>query len=130
MEAPPGENRPSSQEDGIIAQWRSNRPGFAGLILSFLQLLMHGLWLGITESPLGRLAFGDIQTSPWQRWLIVGLLIMSFVATFSALFLSLYGSINNQPKTPAVVGLILSFFTGAFLTFVFLLTALATGVQQ
>jgi len=130
VEALPSENQRSSQEPGMIAQWRSNRPGFAGLVLSFIQLLMHGLWLGITESPVGRRAFSDGATGPWQRWLIVGLLIMSFAATLSALFLSLYGSVNGHPKTPAVVGLILSFFTGAFLTFVFLLTALAAGAQQ
>ncbi|MCH2212472.1 MAG: hypothetical protein MK110_14295 [Fuerstiella sp.] len=130
MGALPDQTQRSSREPGVIAQWRSNQPGFFGLVLSFIQLLMHGLWLGITESAVGRRVFSDVASSPGQRWLIVGLLIISCVATLSALFFSIYGSVSAEPKTPAIVGLILSFFTGAFLTFVFLLTALAAGAQQ
>jgi hypothetical protein len=113
----------------MIAQWRSNRGGFAGLVLSIVQLLLHALWIGITEtlSALGEPE--NFTANSWQAWLIVGLLLLSGTVTMLALFLSLHGSINGRPRTPAVIGLTVSFFTGAFVTFILLLTALGSGVQ-
>ena len=91
---------------------------------------MHGLWIGITELLTARGELANITSSSWQAWLIVALLMLSGTTTMLALFLSLLGSIHGQPRTPAVAGLILSFFTGTFVTFVLLLTALASGAQS
>lgn len=122
------QSRTAPEEPGLIAQWRQNRTGFAGLLFSGVQLLMHGLWIGLTEA-LARSA-ENISMSSWQAWLIVGGLLLSGVATMLAMFLSLQGSIHGEPKTPALIGLAVSFFTGALVTFVLLLTAMASGAPQ
>lgn len=108
-----------------MTQWRANPSGFAGLLLSLVQLALHGLWVGITES----LAHGgeEINLASWQMWVITGLVLLSGVTTMLALFLSLHGTIHGRPRTPAAVGLVISFFTGTLITFVLLLTALASG---
>lgn len=130
MAGSPNSAQPAQVDAGVIAQWRSNPAGFAGLILSLVQLLMHGIWIGVTETLASRGDLADITAASWQAWLIVGLLLASGVATMIALFLSLQGSIHGRPRTPAVVGLVLSFFTGTLVTFVLLLTALASGAQS
>ena len=61
----------AAHEPGMIAQWRSNRGGFAGLLLSIVQLLMHGLWIGITEILTARGELANVTSSSWQAWLIV-----------------------------------------------------------
>lgn len=128
MAAASEQSQSTAEEPGIIAQWRMNPAGFAGLVLSGVQLLMHGLWVGITEA----LAHSaeEISMASWQAWLIVGLLLLSGVMTMVALFLSLQGSIHGRPRTPAFVGLAVSFFTGMLVTFVLLLTALASGAPS
>ncbi len=119
--------RRADEEPGIIAQWRRNRTGFAGLVLSLLQLSMHALWIGVTETLAARGDLKDLSADQWQAWLIVIMLMASAVATMLAIFLSLHGAIHGRPKTPAVAGLILSFFCGSLITFVLLLSALASG---
>ena len=121
--------QPVSREVGVITQWRSNPGGFAGLVMSIVQLFMHGLWIGLTEMLAAGGNLEDVTTFSWQAWLSVALLLLSGVTTMLALFLSLYGSIDGQPKTPAVIGLTVSFFTGASVTFVLILTALTSGEQ-
>lgn len=119
--------RRADEEPGIITQWRRNRTGFAGLILSLLQLLMHALWIGVTETMAARGDLKDLSADQWQAWLIVTMLMASAVATMLAIFLSLHGAIHGRPRTPAIAALILSFFCGALITFVLLLSALASG---
>jgi len=117
----------SENEPGILAQWRSNRTGFAGLLLSLLQLMMHACWIGITEALAARGDLKELSSANWQAWLIVLLLLASAVATMLAMFLSLHGAIHGKPRTPAFAGLVLSFFCGTLITFVLLLSALASG---
>lgn len=124
------ESQSLSRDASLVAQWRNNSIGMVGLVLSLVQLAMHGLWIGITESFASRGNLADVTAASWQAWLIVGLLLLSGIATMLALFLSLNGSIRGRPRTPAVVGLVISFFTGTFVTFVLLLTALGSGAQS
>ncbi len=119
----------ASQEVGIVTQWRLNPVGFAGLVMSIVQLLMHGLCIGLTETLAARGNVTTLTDVSWQSWFIVGLLLLSGVLTMFAILLSLRGSIHGQPKTPAIIGLTLSFFTGTLVTFVLLLTALASGFE-
>jgi len=119
----------TSSDLGLIAQWRLNPTGMTGLVLSIVQLMMHGSWIGATEVLAARGDLADITASSWQGWLIVGALLLSGITTMVALFLSLHGSIHGRPRTPAITGLMLSFFTGTLVTFILLLTALASGSQ-
>ena len=130
MSSQPSQPQSLSEDASLIAQWRKNSIGMVGLVLSLVQLAMHGLWIGITESFASRGDLADITAASWQAWLIVGLLLLSGITTMLALFLSLNGSIRGRPRTPAVVGLVISFFTGTFVTFVLLLTALGSGAQS
>ena len=123
------ESQSPAGDASLIAQWRNNSIGMVGLVLSLVQLAMHGLWIGITEFFASRGNLADVTAASWQAWLIVGLLLLSGIVTMLALFLSLNGSIRGRPRTPAVVGLVISFFTGTFVTFVLLLTALGSGSQ-
>ncbi len=125
MAKTPAQTQSTDEDAGLFVQWRANRAGFAGMILSAVQLGLHGLWISVTE----QMARGDGELSPesWQAWLIVGLLLLSGATTMLALFLSLLGCIHGRPRAPAVIGLVVSFFTGTLLTFVLLLTALASG---
>jgi hypothetical protein len=116
-----------ADEPGIIAQWRGNRTGFAGLILSVVQLLMHATWIGVTETLAARGDLKDLSADNWQAWLIVLLLITSAVTTMVAMFLALHGTIHGRPRTPAIIGLVLSFFCGTLITFALLFNALASG---
>ena len=124
------ESQSLSKDPSLIAQWRNNPIGMVGLVLSLVQLAMHGLWIVITEAFASRGDLTDVNATSWQAWLIVGLLLLSGVVTMLALFLSLNGSIRGRPRTPAVAGLVISFFTGMFVTFVLLLTALGSGAQS
>ncbi len=112
---------------GIIRQWRRNRVGSAGLLLSIVQLLMHAAWIGITETAARRGHLKDASISDGFAWAVVLLMIGSFAASLVALFLSLYGSIHGRPRTPALIGLAISFFCGTLVTFLLVLTALAGG---
>lgn len=123
-------SQPRVKTTGMIAEWRRNRSGVAGLVLSIVQLLMHGLWLGVTEVIAARGDNAEITSGSWQAWLIVGLLLVSGCLTMLALFLSLHGSLSGCPRTPGVIGLLVSFFTGTLVTFVLLLTALAAGAPR
>ena len=124
------ESQSLSKDASLIAQWRNNSIGMVGLVLGLVQLAMHGLWIGITESFVSYGELIDMTVVSWQAWLIVALLLLSGITTMLALFLSLYGSIRGRPRTPAMVGLVISFFTGTFVTFVLLLTALGSGAQS
>jgi len=117
----------TAEDAGIISQWRANRTGFAGLVLSLIQLLMHATWISITEALAARGDLKDLSADNWQAWLIVIVLMMSALTTMLALFLSLHGTIHGRPRTPAITGLVLSFFCGTLITFVLLLSALASG---
>ena len=115
-------------DPGLLAQWRENRFGFVGLVLTAVQLLLHLMWIGLTEYMAAQGNLKEVSLGTWQAWLIVLLVLVSGMTTMLSLFLSLYGSIHGRPRTPALIGLAVSFFCGALITFVLLLTAL-TGAQ-
>jgi hypothetical protein len=89
-----------------------NRPGLLGLGLSLLQLLGHASWVALILflEATGRTKSLD-ASSPWS-WLVVILLAGSLLLTFLALFVCLFYGLRRTPRTPAVVGFLLSFFVG------------------
>ena len=119
--------KPDGADVSIIRQWRRNRVGAAGLVLSVVQFLMHAAWIGITETAARSGHLKDASISDGFAWAVVLLMISSFAASLVALFLSLYGAIHGRPRTPALIGLALSFFCGTLVTFLLVLTALAGG---
>ena len=116
-----------NEDSSVLSQWRANRTGFAGLLLSIVQIVLHAGWIGTTELLAANDNTRSLQDGGWQAWLIVGGVGVSTVATMMSLFLSLHGSIHGRPRTPAIIGLMIAFFCGSLITFVLLLTALAAG---
>ena len=115
------------ETSSVPRQWQANRTGFVGLVLSIVQIVLHAGWIGITEVMAANETTHSLEDGGWQAWLIVAGVGVSTVTTMMSLFLSLHGSIHGRPRTPAIIGLIMSFFCGALITFVLLLTALAAG---
>jgi len=111
-------------EAGLLAEWRQNRCGFAGLLLSILQLFLHGGWMHLSEWLVRTGRVEDAPASSWRAWLISAALVFSLTVTMVALFLSIVGATRERPRTPACVGIVLSFFAGSFVTFALLLSIL------
>jgi ABC-type Fe3+-siderophore transport system permease subunit len=106
---------------------RQNRPGFAGFVLSLVQLVLHGAWLGLAFFLAGSGKAEELNPSSPLAWLIVLLMLLGVLCTACALFLSLYGSLRGKPKVLALIGLALSFFVGTTTTFILLLSVLQSS---
>lgn len=100
---------------------RDNRPGLIGFVLSLLQLTGHIAWIALVRylSVTGRAA--QLSASDGISWLIVILMGLSMLLTFTALFVCLFYGMRREPRLLPLLGLMLSFFSGAFATFVVLL---------
>ncbi len=103
--------------------WR-NRAGTIGFLLSLLQLVLYGAMFAMMAVLVQSGKAKDLDEGSAESWVVVGLLFGGLLTTAVALFLSLYGAIRGTPKTLAIVGLCLSFFVGATVTFVLLIGAL------
>lgn len=102
----------------------SNRAGVVGLALSLVQLAGHGswLWLTIWLQQSGRAAMLTPE-SP-MSWLVVGLLGGSMALTLIALFVCLIAGLRRPPRSLAVAGLCISFFTGVLATTIVFMSAI------
>lgn len=94
-----------------------NKAGVVGLGLSLLQLVGHGLWItvvvALSQSPD---AARRLDSSSPTSWFIVLDLAGSLVLTGIALFVCLFYGLRKSPRLPAVIGFLLSFFTGVLAT--------------
>jgi len=94
-----------------------NKAGVVGLGLSLLQLIGHGLWITIvvvlSQSPE---AARRLDSSSPTAWFIVVDLAGSLVLTGVALFVCLFYGLRKSPRLPAVIGFLLSLFTGVLAT--------------
>ena len=94
-----------------------NKAGVVGLGLSLLQLVGHGLWITVvvvlSQSPD---AARQLDSSSPTAWFIVLDLAGSLVLTGIALFVCLFYGLRKSPRLPAVIGFLLSFFTGVLAT--------------
>lgn len=101
-------------QDGLHllkASW-SNRPGVIGFALSIAQLFGHGLWIAIIWylSSTGKAA--TLTSDSLLSWVIVGILGVSLLLTFAAMFVCLYYGLRRSPRVLPVIGFALSFFVG------------------
>lgn len=96
----------------VVKELISNRPAFVGFSLSILQLLGHTTWILLVWylSVSGKAK--SLTTDSWTSWLIVGVLGVSLILTFVALFVCLYFGLRKPPRVLAVIGFCLSFFVG------------------
>ncbi|MFO0977702.1 MAG: hypothetical protein U0996_14970 [Planctomycetaceae bacterium] len=94
-----------------------NKAGVVGLGLSLLQLIGHGVWITtvviLSQSPD---AARQLDSSSPMAWFIVLDLAGSLILTGIALFVCLFYGLRKSPKLPAVIGFLLSFFTGVLAT--------------
>ncbi|MEZ6063144.1 MAG: hypothetical protein R3C19_22595 [Planctomycetaceae bacterium] len=105
-----------------------NRAGSVGFLLSILQLAIYAGMFGLMSHLVSSGRAEELNEHSAESWTVVVLLLAGMLTTAVALFLSLYGAIRGVPKTPAIIGLCLSFFVGATVTFVLLIGALS-GAQ-
>ena len=108
----------------------NNRPALTGFLLSVLQLLGHTSWilliwyLDATEQTQG------LNSDSWISWAIVGLLGISSVLTFVAMFVCLYYGLRSPPRALAVIGFGLSFFVGILATTLLFMTGIRSMSGQ
>lgn len=101
----------------VIAQLKSNRPGYVGFLLSMLQLLIHGSWIAYITWLSNTGIAKTLPPGAWQFWVITVAVLLGAALTMISLFLCLYGALHGRPKTLAIIGFGVSFFIGAFTTF-------------
>ena len=103
-------NQPTTSE--VVKELISNRPAFVGFSLSILQLLGHTTWILLVWylSVSGKAK--SLTADSWLSWIIVGLLGISLILTFVALFVCLYYGLRKTPRVLAIIGFCLSFFVG------------------
>lgn len=108
----------ADMQDGLQllkASW-SNRPGVIGFALSIAQLIGHGLWISIIWylSSTGKAA--TLTSDSLLSWIIVGILGVSLLLTFAAMFVCLYYGLRRSPRVLPVIGFAISFFVGVLAT--------------
>ena len=119
--------RTSETWSDVYSQFSKNRAGLIGFGLSILQLVIHGAWIAFVTwlSVTGQAA--ELQPGAWQLWLVTILILSGAVVTAISLYFCVYGSIRGQPKSLALIGLSISFFSASFTTFALILNFLSSG---
>ena len=98
-----------------------NRPARVGLILSGVQFAAHCSWIAMTQYAVSTGAAKRLSSSDPLAWAIVISMGLSMLLTLMALFVCMFFGLRREPRVFAVMGIFLSFFTGAFATFAVLL---------
>ena len=98
-----------------------NRPAQVGLMLSCVQFAAHCGWIALTQYAVSTGAARRLSSSDPLAWAIVITMGLSMLLTLSALFVCMFFGLRREPRVFAVMGIFLSFFTGAFATFAILL---------
>ena len=98
-----------------------NRPALIGLGLSLLQFLGHVCWVALTQYAVSSGTAKQLTSADPLAWTIVISMGLSMLLTLVAMFVCLFFGLRREPRVFAVMGLLLSFFSGAFATFAILL---------
>ena len=110
--------------DSITRQLLQNKPGLLGFGLSLLQLLGHGSWVGLTSWLQSTGQAATLTAKSPMSWLVVGLLGASMALTLIAILVCLFIGFRKSPRTLAVIGFCISFFTGVLATTVVFMSAI------
>ncbi len=107
---------PNAVSEGLKAfreSWQ-NRPGVVGFWLSIAQLAGHGLWIVIIWYLAATDQAKSLNSDSPLSWLIVGILGISLLLTFAAMFVCLFFGLRRSPRLLPVIGFAISFFVGVF----------------
>ena len=94
----------------------SNQPGFAGFLLSLLQLFGHATWIMLIWYFASTGQAKTLNADSFESWLIVAILGVSLLLTAVALFVCLFYGLRREPRSLALIGFLLSFFVGVLAT--------------